>query len=174
MATMSIAADTDVRLRPTTAYALLGLRTPGIVTCPGLTLEDIREEVDTFMFAGHDTSALCMSWTLYLLGLYPDVQRRLHQELDAQSIVADTDVRGDQLRRMPYLDAVLRESLRLYPPVIRRDIRQDLAIGGQYTVYRPVRRCFFICIGRMHFGTVVCPNRYDTLEFKPERFYRHY
>lgn len=47
-----------------------------------MSIEDIREEVDTFMFAGHDTTAMCISWTLYMLGLHPDIQERARQEVD--------------------------------------------------------------------------------------------
>ena len=47
------------------------------------TLDDIREEVDTFMFEGHDTTAVAAGWACYLIGSHPDVQRRLHAEIDS-------------------------------------------------------------------------------------------
>jgi cytochrome P450 family 4 subfamily V len=48
-----------------------------------LTLDDIQEQVDTFMFAGHDTTALAVNFFCYLVGCYPDVQDKVHAELDS-------------------------------------------------------------------------------------------
>ena len=47
-----------------------------------LTSKDIQEEVDTFMFEGHDTTSSSVSWTCHLIGTYPDVQKKLHDEVD--------------------------------------------------------------------------------------------
>ncbi len=47
-----------------------------------LTFDDIQEEVDTFMFEGHDTSAAAMSWAIHLIGSHPDIQKKIHDELD--------------------------------------------------------------------------------------------
>jgi len=47
-----------------------------------LSHEDIREEVDTFMFEGHDTTAAAVNWSLYLLGSYPEAQKRVDSELE--------------------------------------------------------------------------------------------
>jgi len=48
-----------------------------------LTLDDIQEEVDTFMFEGHDTTAAAISFFCYLMGCYPDVQAKVHAEMDS-------------------------------------------------------------------------------------------
>jgi cytochrome P450 len=48
-----------------------------------LSLDDIQEEVDTFMFAGHDTTAAAITFSCYLMGCYPDVQTKVHAELDS-------------------------------------------------------------------------------------------
>jgi hypothetical protein len=48
-----------------------------------LSLDDIQEEVDTFMFAGHDTTAAAITFSCYLMGCYPDVQSKVHAELDS-------------------------------------------------------------------------------------------
>jgi docosahexaenoic acid omega-hydroxylase len=47
-----------------------------------LTFDDIQEEVDTFMFEGHDTTAAAASWACHLIGSHPEVQKKLHQEID--------------------------------------------------------------------------------------------
>ena len=48
-----------------------------------LTLDDIQEEVDTFMFAGHDTTAGALTYFCYLMGCYPEVQAKVHAEIDS-------------------------------------------------------------------------------------------
>jgi cytochrome P450 family 4 subfamily V len=48
-----------------------------------LTLDDIQEEVDTFMFEGHDTTAAALTFFFYLMGCYPDVQAKVHAEMDS-------------------------------------------------------------------------------------------
>lgn len=48
-----------------------------------IDLNGIKEEVDTFMFAGHDTSANTLSWAIYLIATHPDVQKKLQAEVDA-------------------------------------------------------------------------------------------
>ncbi len=48
-----------------------------------LSLDDIQEEVDTFMFEGHDTTAAAITFFCYLMGCYPDVQAKVHAELDS-------------------------------------------------------------------------------------------
>ena len=47
-----------------------------------LTFDDIQEEVDTFMFEGHDTTAVAMSWACQLIGSHPEVQKKIHEEID--------------------------------------------------------------------------------------------
>ncbi|XP_023224048.1 cytochrome P450 4c3-like [Centruroides sculpturatus] len=98
-----------------------------------LTEEDVREEVDTFMFAGHDTTAVGLSWTLYLIGVYPDVQEKLKEEID--SIFGNDkgrEVTIEDLRQLKYLECIIKESQRLYPslPLIGREIREDVTING--------------------------------------------
>ncbi|CAG2115187.1 unnamed protein product [Medioppia subpectinata] len=130
-----------------------------------LSLEDIREEVDTFIFAGHDTTAICLSWTYHFIGLYPEIQRKLHQELDSV-LTTDCMVTIDDIKRMPYLEAVIKESLRLRPPVpvILRAIKQDIQLG-QYVVPRGVTLGLMIDV--MHLDPDIYP---DPLTFNPERF----
>ncbi|KRT82235.1 cytochrome P450 [Oryctes borbonicus] len=93
---------------------------------------DIREEVDTFMFEGHDTTTAAMSWALFLLGNHPVVQEKVYDEI--RSVLKDkiTPTTLVELHRLRYLECVIKEALRLYPsvPVIIRDLEEEIEIDG--------------------------------------------
>ena len=78
-----------------------------------LSDEDIREEVDTFMFEGHDTTATNMSFALYLLATHPDIQARCQREVDT-IFGEDTErpVTSSDISNMKYIELCLKESLR--------------------------------------------------------------
>nr|CAH0104471.1 unnamed protein product [Daphnia galeata] len=131
-----------------------------------LTDTDIRNEVDTFMFEGHDTTASAAVWFLYCMGTHPEHQERVREEL--------TDVFGDSNRactledttKLKYLECCIKESLRLYPsvPNIKRYISEDITLNG-YTV--PAGATISMHIYSLHRNGEVFP---DPLVFKPERF----
>ena len=96
-----------------------------------LSDEEIREEVSTIMFEGHDTTAAASSFFICVLGVYPDIQEKVYQEV--RDIFQDSDrpvTFGDTLE-MKYLERVLLETLRMYPPVpvITRVIREEVKLG---------------------------------------------
>eukprot|EP01104_Vermistella_antarctica_P007252 TRINITY_DN1800_c0_g1_i2.p1 TRINITY_DN1800_c0_g1~~TRINITY_DN1800_c0_g1_i2.p1 ORF type:complete len:463 (-),score=99.52 TRINITY_DN1800_c0_g1_i2:67-1455(-) len=96
-----------------------------------LESREIREEVDTFMFEGHDTTASGISWTLYHLAAHPDVQEKAYEEIDR--VLGDkTCPAYEDLSSLPYMTCVLKESMRLFPPVpaIGRTLDQDLEMDG--------------------------------------------
>lgn len=97
-----------------------------------LTNMDIREEVDTFMFEGHDTTTSGISFGIFNLARYPDIQKKLYNEI--------TEVLGEDiskpvtiadLNKLRYLDLFIKENLRLYPsvPMIGRKTSKDTEIS---------------------------------------------
>jgi cytochrome P450 len=133
----------------------------------GFSDKEIRDQVMTLMFAGHDTSTSTVTFMMYELARHPDVVARLCEEQDR---VLGGDVPDiDRLEReMPYLDMVLDEVLRLYPPAWigpRRAVR-DFEFGGHQ-----VKRGAYInyCSWASHRIPEVFP---DPEAFIPERFTR--
>jgi cytochrome P450 len=95
--------------------------------------QQLRDEVITLLLAGHETTALNLSWTWYLLGQHPEVEKKLHAELDA--VLGGRAPRPADLPKLQYTDRVLRETLRLYPPAWRIFRRTEEALKvGDYTL----------------------------------------
>ncbi|CAH1732233.1 cytochrome P450 4C1 [Aphis gossypii] len=97
-----------------------------------LSDKDIQEEVDTFMFAGVDTSSVTLSWMMYVLGKHPEAQDRILEELDEKiPNFGDGKLSVQILHSLDYLDRTIKEVLRLYPsvPFIGRQIYEPLTIG---------------------------------------------
>src|SRR6266704_900162 len=79
-----------------------------------LTEKQIHDHILTFLAAGHETTAIALVWTFYLLSQYPQVRAKLQDEI--RNILAEGEPTLDELAKIPYLDWVLNESMRLYPP----------------------------------------------------------
>jgi cytochrome P450 len=90
---------------------LLGARDPD--TGEGLSEDDVRANIVTFIGAGHETTANALTWTLYLLSQAPDWRERVEAEIDAHFDPANPAALAEAL---PATKAVLEETLRLYPP----------------------------------------------------------
>ncbi|MGB7465261.1 MAG: cytochrome P450 [Candidatus Acidiferrum sp.] len=90
----------------------------------------LRDEVMTLFLAGHETTAIALSWTCYLLGQHPQVEAKLVEELNA--VLGDREPTPEDLPRLRYTEMVLKESMRLYPAVwgVGRKAIADCEIGG--------------------------------------------
>lgn len=132
-----------------------------------LTEEQVIKQLETFTFAGFDTSALAISYSLFNLGHNPSIQDELYEEI---TNIVGSDVQSDieleQLNRMVLLDAVVKETLRMFPsvPVIIRETNEDLVVNG-YTV--PKNTSVGITIYWLHNDKELWPN---PEVFDPKRF----
>lgn len=133
-----------------------------------LTDSDIREEVDSFMFAGHDTTAGVASWTLYALGHHPEVQARIVAEAEAVGFYEQgpAPTSTQTLAAMEYLERCIKEALRLYPPVpvIARQLYAPLRTPSMDV---PAGCSIFIHVFEQHRNPEYFPN---PLQFDPDRF----
>jgi cytochrome P450 len=100
-------------------------------TGEGLDDRQLRDEVMTLLLAGHETTAMALSWTFYLLSLHPGARRTLEGELDA-TLAGAAAAGSAELPRLRTTRMVLDEALRLYPPawVVTRSADGDDEIGG--------------------------------------------
>ncbi|NP_001165651.1 cytochrome P450, family 4, subfamily V, polypeptide 4 [Xenopus laevis] len=132
-----------------------------------MSYKDIREEVDTFMFEGHDTTASALNWTLFLLGSHPEAQRQVHKELDEVFGKSDRPVTMDDLKKLRYLEAVIKESLRIFPPVpmFGRTVTEDCTVRG-FKVPKGVN--IIVITYSLHRDPEYFP---EPEEFRPERFF---
>jgi cytochrome P450 len=130
----------------------------------GMDDKQLRDEVMTMFLAGHETTANALMWTFYLLSQHSDIKQRLYAEIDR--VLGDRTATLQDLAQMPYLEMVLKESMRLYPPVaaLSRSPYADLQISG-YTL--PKDATMQISIYALHRSTRYWQNP-DT--YDPERF----
>jgi cytochrome P450 len=122
-------------------YVSLLLGTRDKETGAGMTDKEIVDELTTLIVAGHETTASALNWTWYLLSGHPEAEAKLHAEIDASEEMAVPTLQA--MEALPYSGMVIREAMRLYPPVwvvSRRTIEAD-TLGG-YTV-PPATDVFF-------------------------------
>jgi cytochrome P450 len=130
----------------------------------GMTDRQLRDEVVTLFLAGHETTALALSYCFYLLATHPAAEARLTAELD--EVLRGRPPTSADVSRLRYTEWVVKESMRLYPPApgIGREALSDCEIGGYY-VPRGTQ------IGLMQWVVHRDPRWFDDPEaFKPERW----
>ncbi len=134
----------------------------------GMTDRQLRDELLTFLMAGHETTAVAMAWTWYLLSLHPEVRRRLHAEV--AGVLQGRVPAADDVPQLKYTRMVIEESLRLYPPVygVMRDAAADDEIGG-FPI--PAKSYIVLCqfITHRHPAFWENPEGFDPERFTPER-----
>jgi cytochrome P450 len=95
-----------------------------------MTDSQLRDEVMTLFLAGHETTALSLSWSWYLLAMHPEKERKFHEELD--EVLQGRLPRVEDLPRLKYTEMIAKEAMRLYPPAyaVGREALEDVEIGG--------------------------------------------
>jgi cytochrome P450 len=126
--------------------------------------EDVRDNLLTFIAAGHETSAVALTWTFYLLNRHRNVEERVRREIVA--VTGGLPLHAAHIDRLSYTKQVVQEAMRLYPPapVIAREAQRDIRLGDQTikagtVVYVPVYAV------HRHVAIWADPDRFD-----PERF----
>jgi cytochrome P450 len=130
----------------------------------GTPNESLRDQVITIFLAGYETVANALIWTWYLLSQHPEAERKMYEEIDC--VLAGRTPTVEDIPKLRYLEMVLAESMRLYPPAwaMGRRAQNDFTLGGY----------------RLPAGTTVLVSQFithrdarnfpDPLRFDPERF----
>lgn len=129
-----------------------------------LTDSEIVAQSSTVMLAGYETTSSCAIFTAYLLALNSNVQDKLIQEI--KRVCQKKDITYDMLGQMPYLNMVIHESLRMYPPgyILLREVTSTFQSKG-YTFPKGIP--VFIPVYGLHYDADAWPEPYT---FNPERF----
>ncbi|XP_044260028.1 cytochrome P450 4C1-like isoform X1 [Tribolium madens] len=129
--------------------------------------DGIREEVDTFMFKGHDTTAAALGFALMLIASHSEVQEAIVAEM--REVLGDLRKKPsyNDLQNLKYLERCIKETLRLYPSVhfISRTLGQDVTTSGGYIL--PKHSIAIIHIYDVHHNAEIYP---DPEKFDPDRF----
>ncbi len=130
----------------------------------GMTDEQLRDEAMTIFLAGHETTANALTWTWYLLSQHPDIEARMHAEID--SVLKGNLPTAEDVARLRYTEMVFAEAMRLYPPawLIGRRALNDYPID-KYTI--PARSIILMSPYVMQHDARYYP---EPEKFDPERW----
>ncbi|XP_042531623.1 cytochrome P450 4A12-like [Dipodomys spectabilis] len=134
-----------------------------------LSEKDLRAEVDTFMFEGHDTTASGISWILYTLATHPEHQQKCREEV--QSLLGDgASVTWEILDKMAYTTMCIKEALRLYTPVplVSRELSKPVTFPDGRSLPKGV--IVTLSFYSLHHNPKVWPNPevFDPFRFAPD------
>lgn len=131
---------------------------------PAMSDDLIRDQILTMLIAGHDTSTALLAWALHLISEYPEVMAKVRGEVD--SVVGREDISLAHVDHLDYLDTVIKETLRLYPPIHvgNRFVTDDTTISG-----------YDLTAGTRVMASIYLSHRDERYwdapqEFQPERF----
>ncbi|XP_071803202.1 cytochrome P450 4F4-like isoform X2 [Asterias amurensis] len=134
----------------------------------GLTVQEISDEVNTFLFGGHDTTASTLTWVLYELARHPEHQAKVREEVDEILDGRDSDrITSKDMIQMEYMSLVIKEAIRMYTPVIlpTRTLTAPYDVDG---VTLQTGTSLAINLYQLHHNPTVWGE--DHMEFKPSRF----
>lgn len=134
-----------------------------------MSAKDVRDQVVTIFLAGHETTALALTWCWFLLSQHPEVEARLHDEIDR--VLGGRLPTQQDVQHLAYTRQVIEETMRLYPPVSSFPARQ--ALGDDEVCGQPIRKGSFIGIHPwvVHRHRLLWddPDRFDPDRFTPDR-----
>ncbi|KAH7028748.1 cytochrome P450 [Microdochium trichocladiopsis] len=130
-----------------------------------MTEDSVIDNLITFLVAGHETTSATLQFTMYNLLKHPDKYHKLQEEID--SVVGTAPITLDHVTKLKYLDACIRETLRLSAPIFAfgREPKQDEILGGKYRI-RKDEQILCLLSGSHRDPEVWGP---DADEFEPER-----
>jgi cytochrome P450 len=137
-------------------------------TGAGMTDLEVRDQVMTFIGAGHETTAVALAWTFYLLSQHPEAEQRVRAEV-GQVLAGRVPTFAD-VAKLPVIRNVISESLRLYPPVyaLARDVLEDDVIAGR-RIERGTTVVLSQYVTHRHPDVWPDPDRFDPDRFTPDR-----
>jgi cytochrome P450 len=143
---------------------LLAARDPETGT--PMSRQEIRDQVLIFLLAGHETTSTALTFTMHLLGRYPDVQAAVHREID--EVLADRAPHADDIARLKFTEMTVKEAIRLYPPAyaLGRLAEHEVIISGQRI---PAGSIILISPWATHRRPDLWPEpqRFDPTRFEP-------
>ncbi len=134
----------------------------------GMSNQQLRDECITLFLAGHETTSIALGHTLYLLSKHPEIEERVYGEVAA--VLGDRHATAEDYPRLEYTERVIKESMRLYPPVyaIGRQLLEDFELGG-YTLEKGVTLLFSQWVTHRRPESFPDPLCFDPDRWLPER-----
>jgi cytochrome P450 len=137
-------------------------------TGSGMSAQEVRDHVITIFLAGHETTAMALTWTWFLLSQHPQIEAKLHAEID--TVLDGRAPTHDDLGKLVYTRMVIDESMRIYPPVhtiARQAIGEDILLGQRI----PKGSTVMIAPWLLHRHVKLWdnPSVFDPERFSPER-----
>jgi len=134
----------------------------------GMSNQQLRDECITLFLAGHETTSIALGHTFYLLSKHPEIEANVYREVAA--VLEDRRATAEDYPRLEYTERVIKESMRLYPPVyaIGRQLLEDFELGG-YTLEKGVTLLFSQWVTHRRPECFADPLRFDPDRWLPER-----